>query len=62
MTPQSVGSSSNLNYEVHLAANPMVNVNVILDELTGDAIRGKGTGNLQITSGTSAPMSITGTV
>ncbi|MFL5771552.1 MAG: translocation/assembly module TamB domain-containing protein, partial [Flavisolibacter sp.] len=60
MTPQSVGASSNLNYDVHIAANPMVNVSVILDELTGDAIRGRGTGNLQITSGTSEPLSLQG--
>ncbi len=60
MTPQSAGASTNLNYEVHIAANPMVNVSVILDELTGDAIRGRGTGNLQLTSGTSAPLSLQG--
>jgi hypothetical protein len=60
MTPQSLGRSSNLHYDVHLAANPMVYIEVILDELTGDRIKGKGTGNLRITSGTSEPLAING--
>ena len=60
MTPQSIGTSTNLNYNIHIAANPHVEISVILDELTGDAIRGKGSGNLQITSGTSAPLYIQG--
>jgi hypothetical protein len=33
---------------------------VILDELTGDIIRGRGTGNLRIRAGTSEPLSIRG--
>ncbi|MFL5740771.1 MAG: hypothetical protein ACJ75B_11175 [Flavisolibacter sp.] len=60
MTPQSMSSASNLTYNIHLAANPLVNITVILDELTGDSIRARGTGNLQITSGTSAPLFIQG--
>ncbi|HEU4473128.1 MAG TPA: hypothetical protein VFR58_18680 [Flavisolibacter sp.] len=60
MTPQSTGISSNLTYDIRLAANPLVNVEVILDELTNDAIRGRGTGNLRITSGTFEPLSIQG--
>ena len=60
MTPQSLGAAANLNYEIHMAANPLVNVSVILDELTGDAIKGRGTGNLQITAGTAAPLTLQG--
>lgn len=60
MTPQSLGGAANLNYDIHLAANPLVNVSVILDDLTGDAIKGRGTGNLELTSGTSAPLTLQG--
>ena len=54
------GSATNITYEVNLTANPMVNVEVILDELTGDIIRGRGTGELSIKAGTSKPLSIRG--
>lgn len=60
MTPEALSASSNMHYDIHLAANPMVTVSVILDELTGDAIQGKGTGNLKISSGTSEPLTING--
>ncbi|MGZ8538050.1 MAG: translocation/assembly module TamB domain-containing protein, partial [Flavisolibacter sp.] len=60
MTPEALSASFNMHYDIHLAANPMVTVSVILDELTGDAIQGKGTGNLKISSGTSEPLAITG--
>lgn len=54
------GSGTNLSYEVNLTANPMVEMEVRLDEETGDAIRGRGSGNLVISSGTSSPLSIRG--
>lgn len=60
MIPGSEGAPTNLNYTVRVQANPKVNVEVQLDELTGDAITGRGTGNLLITSGTSAPLTLTG--
>lgn len=60
MTPSSIGATSNLNYNIRLAANPLVNVEVQLDDLTGDAIKGTGTGNLLITSGTYAPLTLQG--
>jgi hypothetical protein len=53
-------NTTNLTYDINLTANPMATVEVILDELTGDVIRGRGTGNLRINSGTSAPLSIRG--
>lgn len=55
-----VTNATNIVYDVDITANPMVTVNVILDELTGDNIRGKGTGTLNIRSGTSEPMSLRG--
>ncbi|GAB4092180.1 translocation/assembly module TamB domain-containing protein [Flaviaesturariibacter terrae] len=53
-------STSNVHYNVNLSATPLVNVEVILDDLTGDAIRGRGTGDLSIESGTNQPLSIRG--
>lgn len=54
------GTGTNLTYNIHMIPTPKVNVEVILDELTGDVIRGKGTGDLTITSGTSAPLTLNG--
>jgi hypothetical protein len=54
------GSTTNITYEVNLTANPMVTVEVVLDELTGDVIRGKGEGNIRLKAGTSEPLSIRG--
>ena len=54
------GGESNISYEVTMTATPLVNVEVILDELTGDIIRGRGNGTLKITSGTIAPLRISG--
>jgi hypothetical protein len=45
---------------VNISATPMVNVDVVLDDLTGDIIKGRGTGNLRITAGTSTPLSLVG--
>jgi hypothetical protein len=58
----SSGSSNetNLTYDVDITGNPMVNVKVVLDELTNDEIRGRGEGNLRIISGTTEPLTIRG--
>lgn len=53
-------SSTNIIYDVDITANPMVAVRVVLDELTGDEIKGKGSGTLNIRSGTSEPLSLRG--
>ena len=60
MTAQTAGVVTNLTFDIHLQANPMVNIGVILDDLTGDAIRGKGTGDIRISSGTFEPLTIRG--
>ena len=60
MTAQTSATAANLTYRVHLVANPLVTINVILDGLTGDAIIGKGTGDLRISSGTFEPLTIRG--
>lgn len=53
-------NKTNIIYDVDVTANPMLNVKVVLDELTGDEIKGKGTGTLKIRSGTSEPLSLRG--
>lgn len=54
------GGETNINYEVKLRATPLVNVEVILDELTGDIIKARGSGDLTLTSGTIAPLKLSG--
>lgn len=54
------GAETNITYEVNLAANPLVNMEVILDDLTGDIIKGRGVGNLHLRAGTSEPLSMRG--
>ena len=57
-------NQTNITYDVDLtidqAASQLVNVKVVLDELTGDEIKGKGAGTLKILSGTSEPLSLRG--
>lgn len=53
-------AGNNITYDVDITANPMVTVKVILDELTGDKIEGKGSGSLNIRSGTNEKLSMRG--
>jgi len=57
---QYTSNATNIIYDVDITANPMVTVKVILDELTGDEIKGKGTGTLNIRSGSTEPLSLRG--
>ena len=52
--------ASNVTYDVDVTANPMVTVRVVLDDLTGDEIKGKGTGTLNIHSSTNEKMTMRG--
>jgi hypothetical protein len=54
------GPGSNITYDVDVTANPMVTVRVILDELTGDEITGRGSGTLNIHSGTNERLTMRG--
>jgi hypothetical protein len=61
MSPEELSSNTtNMTYLINLNANPLVNVEVVLDELTGDIIRGRGSGNLNISAGTTEPLTIRG--
>jgi len=52
--------SSNMTVNLNITANPACKVDVILDEETGDVIKGQGNGKLNITVGTSEKLSIRG--
>jgi hypothetical protein len=53
-------SGDNILFDLELTANPLVQVKVVLDELTGDEIKGKGSGTLKIRSGSTEPLTLRG--
>ena len=53
-------NATNIIYDVEVTATPLVNLKVVLDELTGDEIKGRGAGTLKMRSGTSEPLSLRG--
>jgi hypothetical protein len=53
-------NTSNITYDVDVTANPKVMVRVVLDDLTGDEIKGRGTGTLNIHSGSNEPLTMRG--
>lgn len=53
-------NATKITYDVDITSNPMVNVRVVIDDLTGDEIKGRGTGILNIHSGTTEPLTIHG--
>lgn len=52
--------NTNIKVEMELTANPLVKIDVILDETTGDVIKAQGSGKLFISAGTSDPLTIRG--
>lgn len=61
MTVEASSTAANLSYDIYLTANPLVKIQVILDDLTGDAITARGTAErLHISSGTFEPLTIRG--
>ncbi|HYC40927.1 MAG TPA: translocation/assembly module TamB domain-containing protein [Chitinophagaceae bacterium] len=54
------GNETSILYDVDVTANNRVAVRFVIDELTGDEIKGRGSGSLNITSGTTEPLSIRG--
>jgi TamB, inner membrane protein subunit of TAM complex len=53
-------SSSNITVNMALTGNPSCKIDVILDESTGDIIKGEGNGLLKIRVGTKEPLTING--
>lgn len=52
--------STNIKVNMELTANPLVKIDVILDAATGDVIKAKGSGKLNISAGTRDPLTIRG--
>jgi hypothetical protein len=53
--------AANLDINLHIIANPSCKIDVILDESTGDVIKGEGNGDLTINVGTNKPLTMFGT-
>lgn len=53
-------AATNITYNATIKANNKVNVRVVLDELTGDIIKGNGNGTLTVRSGTSEKLDMRG--
>lgn len=53
-------SNFNLNVDLDITATNLVNIDVILDDLTGDVIKAVGNGKLKIKAGSTEPLSIRG--
>lgn len=53
-------TSNNMQYEINVTANPKVQMKFVMDDLTGDEIKGRGYGTLNIRSGTREPLAIRG--
>ncbi len=52
--------NTSIKVNMQLTANPLAKIDVILDETTGDVIKAQGSGKLDITAGTTEPLSIRG--
>ncbi|MEJ7611416.1 MAG: translocation/assembly module TamB domain-containing protein [Ferruginibacter sp.] len=52
--------AANLTVNMDFTANPACKIDVILDEETGDVIKGEGNGQLNITVGTKEPLNMRG--
>ena len=59
-TDLSVREEANIKVNMEITANPFVQIDVILDEITGDVIKAKGSGKLNINVGTKEPLTIRG--
>lgn len=51
---------TNLSIEMNLQVNPLAQIDVILDDLTGDMVKAKGRGNINLKVGTKENMSLNG--
>ena len=55
-----VPSASKMTYDIGLTADPHTTIEVILDEVTGDVVKGRGRGSLNIHSATGEPLTLNG--
>ena len=59
-TETSTSEGTNISVDLNLTANPACKVDVILDEATGDIIKGQGSGQLKIHVGNKEPLTMSG--
>ncbi len=52
--------NSSIKVDMEITANPYAKIDVILDETTGDVIKAQGNGKLNISAGTTDPLTIRG--
>ncbi len=55
-----VASANKMTFDIDLTADPHTTIEVILDEVTGDVVKAKGRGTLNIHSATGEPLSLNG--
>lgn len=60
LVPEKPKSNFNLSMDLDISATNQVNIDVILDELTGDVIKAVGNGKLKIRTGFNEPLTIRG--
>lgn len=60
LVPEKPKSNFNLSMDLDITATNQVNIDVILDELTGDVIKAVGNGKLKIRTGFNEPLTIRG--
>jgi len=57
---QSVSANGKMTFDIGLTADPHTTIEVILDETTGDVVKGRGLGSLNIHSATDEPLTLNG--
>jgi TamB, inner membrane protein subunit of TAM complex len=57
---QAIASANKMTFDIDLTADPHATIEVILDEVTGDVVKGKGRGTLNIHSATGEPLTLNG--
>ncbi|MFI5187930.1 MAG: translocation/assembly module TamB domain-containing protein, partial [Chitinophagales bacterium] len=57
-----VASTSKMTFDIDLTADPHTTIEVILDEVTGDVVKGRGRGSLNIHDATGEPLTLNGNV
>ena len=57
---QAVAAANKMTFDIDLTADPHTTIEVILDEVTGDVVKAKGRGSLNIHSATGEPLSLNG--
>lgn len=62
MATEKAKSNFNLSVDLTITANNKAQIDVILDDLTGDVIKATGNGRLRIRAGSSEPLTITANV